>query len=43
MTDFATVEYANLCGCSALLAGPAIGVTWLITVGGQIRPVVLVG
>jgi hypothetical protein len=36
-----TVEYANFCGCSALSAGPTIGVTWLITVGGQIRPGVL--
>ena len=40
--DFVTVEYANICGCSALSAGPTIGVTWLITVGGQIRPGVLV-
>jgi hypothetical protein len=42
MKDFVTVEYANFCGCSALSAGPTVGVTWLITVGGQIRPGVLV-
>jgi len=40
--DFVTVEYAKFCGCSALSAGPTIGVTWLITVGGQIRSGVLV-
>jgi hypothetical protein len=36
-----TVECANVCGCSALSAGPTIGVTWLTTVGGQIRSGVL--
>jgi len=40
--DFVTVEYANFCSCSALSAGATIRVTWLITVGGQIRPGVLV-
>jgi hypothetical protein len=40
--DFVTVEYADFCGCSTLSAGPTIGITWLITVGGQIRPGVLV-
>jgi len=40
--DFVTVEYANCWGCSALSAGPTVGVTWLITVGGKIRSGVLV-